>query len=73
MPFKCEKCQDTGIIDTGNNDLPCDCAAGDRAEFNCCVPGGLAVKTGNQLKREFRKERLRNSLHQLVDDLLGDD
>ena len=23
----CKKCNDTGVIDTGNNDLPCDCVA----------------------------------------------
>ena len=31
---KCRKCNDTGIIDTGNNDLPCECSAGDTALFN---------------------------------------
>lgn len=31
---KCKKCGDTGIIETGNNDLPCDCLAGNKALFN---------------------------------------
>ncbi len=31
---KCSKCDDTGIIETGNNDLPCDCPAGNTAQFN---------------------------------------
>ncbi|MEK7173257.1 MAG: hypothetical protein AAB740_04785, partial [Patescibacteria group bacterium] len=32
--IKCTKCNDTGVIETGNNDLPCDCPAGDEALFN---------------------------------------
>jgi hypothetical protein len=27
-PEECERCHGTGIWDTGNNELPCDCAAG---------------------------------------------
>jgi hypothetical protein len=49
FPMKCEKCQDTGVIETGNNDLPCECPAGDKAIFN--VVGGQ--QTGAQLKREL--------------------
>jgi len=30
----CSKCGNTGVNDTGNNDLPCDCSAGDKAIFN---------------------------------------
>ncbi|MBI4021934.1 MAG: hypothetical protein HY372_01120 [Candidatus Andersenbacteria bacterium] len=56
MP-KCEKCNDTGVIETGNNDLPCDCPAGDTALFNnAWVKGGPT--TGAEVKRHF----LNNSL-----------
>lgn len=34
MTYKCEKCRDTGIWETGNNDLPCECPAGKTALFN---------------------------------------
>ena len=30
----CPLCNDTGVIETGNNDLPCKCPKGDTAEFN---------------------------------------
>jgi hypothetical protein len=33
MP-NCEDCKDTGVIETGNNDLPCHCPAGRTALFN---------------------------------------
>lgn len=32
----CNQCNDTGIIETGNNDLPCDCPAGNEVLFNIC-------------------------------------
>jgi hypothetical protein len=47
----CPRCHDTGTIDTGNNDLPCDCAAGDSALFNVAVPGGARTMTGAEVKR----------------------
>ncbi len=50
MP-KCVKCNDTGSIDTGNNDLPCDCPAGDTALFN--TTGVEGPVTGAELKRHF--------------------
>lgn len=51
-PNTCPKCQGTGVIDTGNNDIPCDCPAGDTALFNDCqVEGGQA--TGAEVKRHF--------------------
>ena len=47
----CSRCRDTGIIDTGNNELPCDCPAGDVASFNLCgVEGNV---TGAEMKRHF--------------------
>ena len=42
----CEDCKDTGVIETGNNDLPCpNCPAGQTAVFN--TPEG--AKTGAEL------------------------
>ena len=49
--FRCQKCNDTGSIDTGNNDLPCDCPAGDTALFNTC--GVIGPVSGSQVKRHF--------------------
>lgn len=43
---RCETCNDTGVIETGNNDLPCHCAAADTAIFNT-VRGAM---TGRELK-----------------------
>lgn len=31
---KCTKCDDTGVIETGNNNLACDCQVGETALFN---------------------------------------
>ncbi len=47
----CYKCKDTGVIDTGNNDLPCDCPAGDKALFNTAEVDGPV--TGAEVKRHF--------------------
>ena len=41
---KCAKCRDSGVIETGNNDLPCDCPAGDRAVFNVAGRGQMLGK-----------------------------
>ena len=55
---KCTKCDDTGVIDTGNNDFPCDCPAGDKAQFNSCRPGGgVALLTGKQVRTEMNAWR----------------
>ena len=58
MP-NCNKCQDTGVIDTGNNDLPCECPAGDTAKFN--QAGVAGPITGRQVKQHF----LNNSPQQI--------
>lgn len=50
MP-KCLKCNDTGVYETGNNDLPCDCAAGATALFNTVGVDGPV--TGAELQRHF--------------------
>lgn len=45
----CKKCNDTGVIETGNNDFPCTCSAGDTAVFNT---------TDGQVEGRFIKERM---------------
>lgn len=47
----CIKCSDTGVIETGNNDLPCDCPAGDAALFNQAGIEGQV--TGAEIRRHF--------------------
>lgn len=47
----CKKCNDTGVVETGNNDLPCDCPKGDTALFNQAGVSGPV--TGAELKRYF--------------------
>ena len=47
----CLKCNDTGIIETGNNDLPCDCPAGESALFS--VAGVVGAVTGAEMRRHF--------------------
>lgn len=50
MP-KCSKCDDTGVVETGNNDLPCDCPAGKTALFNQAgVEGAI---TGKEVRQHF--------------------
>lgn len=48
---KCEKCNGTGTIDTGNNELPCDCEAGNTAMFS--VAGVDGNVTGEEIKLFF--------------------
>ena len=47
----CDRCNDTGVWETGNNDLPCDCPAGKRAIFN--VAGVSRPVTGEEVQRHF--------------------
>lgn len=48
----CTACHDTGVIDTGNNDLPCDqCPAGRTALFN--TAGVKGPVTGEEVMRHF--------------------
>lgn len=51
----CHKCGDTGVNDLGNNDIPCDCSAGDKALFNDVLYGqisgkALKAKINNSIK-----------------------
>lgn len=52
----CKKCNDTGVIETGNNDLPCDCFAGEIAQFNHAGVAGPI--SGKQIKRHFLNDSL---------------
>lgn len=52
---KCPKCGGTGVIETGNNDYPCQCASGDTALFN--VSGMNSPVSGKRYKQEL-KDRL---------------
>ncbi len=52
--FACVRCKDTGVIDTGNNDLPCDCAQGDTALFN--VTGRTGPVSGLVLKTKGTRQ-----------------
>ncbi len=51
--MNCPECNDSGVIETGNNDLPCDCPAGDRAKFNVA---GRGVQTGRQVKDSYPRD-----------------
>lgn len=54
--MNCKHCKDTGIIETGNNDLPCDdCPAGDTAIFN--TVGGRKL-TGAEVRNTYNPVRL---------------
>jgi hypothetical protein len=48
---RCNKCNDTGVIETGNNDLACECPAGNGALFN--VAGVEGPITGAESRRHF--------------------
>ena len=48
---KCRECNDTGVIETGNNDLPCDCPAGSTALFSQAGVDGPV--TGKEVRRHF--------------------
>ena len=48
---KCTRCNNTGVIDTGNNDFPCSCPAGRTAQFNVAGVNGLV--TGEEVERHF--------------------
>lgn len=50
----CPTCKDTGVIDTGNNDLPCPCPAGDRAMFN--VAGKPTPQRGAEVRRDLSQK-----------------
>ncbi len=47
----CKKCGGTGVIETGNNDLPCDCPAGKTALFN--QAGVVGPVTGEEVTKHF--------------------
>ena len=49
--MNCKDCNDTGVIDTGNNDLPCRCEKGKTALFN--IAGVVGTVTGSEMQRHF--------------------
>jgi hypothetical protein len=49
LDARCPDCDGRGIVETGNNDLPCQCPAGDDVKIN--VAGRGLVK-GSVLKAE---------------------
>ena len=49
--MSCKKCGGTGVIETGNNDLPCDCPERDAAQFNRA--GVKGTVTGKELRDHF--------------------
>jgi hypothetical protein len=49
-PPSCKVCKDRGVIETGNNDFPCDCRAGDTAMFN----SEGRMQTGAEIKARRR-------------------
>jgi len=49
---KCNKCSDTGVIDTGNKKLACDCPAGDSAIFIL----GRRIISGAEVKRHYNHQ-----------------
>lgn len=50
--MSCKKCKGTGVVETGNNDLPCDCSKGDTAKFN--VAGVKGAVTGKEDRLHFQ-------------------
>lgn len=53
----CGKCRN-GVIETGNNDLPCDCPLGDTARFNTVDSAGRGVTiSGAALRQTFVPQR----------------
>lgn len=51
---KCTTCNDTGAIETGNNDMPCDCPAGATALFS--QAGVKGPVTGAEIRRHFQND-----------------
>lgn len=50
----CKLCGDTGVWETGNNDLPCpECPKGSSAVFNVCTRDGHKKVTGEQVRRHY--------------------
>ncbi len=50
--IECLRCDDMGVIETGNNDLPCVCPLGAIALFN--VAGVNGAVTGTEIRRHFQ-------------------
>ncbi len=59
----CPKCNNTGSIETGTGDLPCDCPFGDTAQFRIAGVGGLV--TGREIKQYLIHSEVPLELHKL--------
>ena len=57
--FPCRRCDNTGVWETGNNDLPCDCVAGATALFSVCTANGVELMTGAESQRHHAESRRR--------------
>lgn len=54
----CATCKDTGIIDTGNNDLPCtDCDRGKDKLFQVAMCGGPVIMMGAEVAHRTQRRR----------------
>ncbi len=53
----CKKCNDTGVIETGNSDVPCECPAGDTVVFS----GLNGPETGAEIKKRALEESSQTS------------
>ena len=49
-------CGGTGVIETGNNDIPCPCPVGAIAVFNVSTADGPKQMTGAELSKHWREE-----------------
>lgn len=50
----CNTCKDTGVVNTGNKDVPCCCSAGDTAIFyRSGIEGAV---TGAEVRRHFQND-----------------
>lgn len=54
----CWRCNGTGVVDFGNNDLPCPCPAGRTATFEVFEDGHTRRVTGVELEQIHHEETL---------------
>ena len=62
--MNCEKCNGTGVYETGNNDLPCSCTMGATAVFNVLTEDGLKSMTGAEFNAHLEAEIQRKAAPQ---------
>lgn len=49
--FDCDGCSDTGVVETGSNDMPCPCKRGMRTRF--IIAGVEGEVSGEEVIRHF--------------------